>query len=65
MPTKDEGTATNANANATVQKLTDVEKSSSSSTEFTWGVFRQELGSYMIFSTILLPVAVGPWKNSA
>ena len=58
MPTKDAGIATNANANA--QKSTDVEKSasSSSSTEFTWGVFRQELGSYMIFSTILLPVAV-------
>lgn len=58
MPTKDAGTATNANANANAQKSTDVEKSSSSSTDFTWGVFRQELGSYMIFSTILLPVAV-------
>lgn len=62
MPTKDAGIATNANAdaNANAQKSTDVEKSasSSSSTEFTWGVFRQELRSYMIFSTILLPVAV-------
>ena len=62
MPTKDAGIATNANAdaNAHAQKSTDVEKSasSSSSTEFTWGVFRQELRSYMIFSTILLPVAV-------
>lgn len=62
MPTKDAGIATNAKAkaNATAQKSTDdVEKSSSSSsTDFTWGVFRQELGSYMIFSTILLPVAV-------
>ena len=58
MPTKDAGTATNANASANAQKSTDVEKSSSSSTDFTWGVFRQELGSYMIFSTILLPVAV-------
>jgi hypothetical protein len=62
MPTKDAGTTTNANANANanaiVRKSTDVEKSSSSSTDFAWGVFRQELGSYIIFSTILLPVAV-------
>ena len=54
----------NANANAdanpsanNAQKC-DVEKAPSSSTDFTWGVFRQEVGSYVVFSTILLPVAV-------
>jgi len=51
MATKDAGDATNAS----VQKC-DVEKVTSR--EFTWRVFRQELGSYMIFSTILLPVAI-------
>ena len=51
MATKDAGDATNAS----VQKC-DVEKVTSG--EFTWRVFRQELGSYMIFSTILLPVAI-------
>jgi len=51
MATKDAGDATNAS----VQKC-DVERVTSGG--FTWRVFRQELGSYMIFSTILLPVAV-------
>lgn len=51
MATKDAGDATNASVqNCDVEKVT--------SGEFTWRVFRQELGSYMIFSTILLPVAI-------